>query len=361
MTHQNWIYKPRFDILFILSPPFLCLLIIILFSSYFNNHDVSWPWWLALVLCVDVGHVYSTIYRTYADKETFKTHRLFLISLPVVLFVFSVLVYQAGSIYFWRLLAYIAVFHFIRQQYGFMRIYTRGETSGPVSRWIDVITIYAATLYPVLFWHIRGDRQFHWFVDHDFLDLSALKEGLPFLKGLYGLILLSYVTKEVVMWLRYKRFNIPKQLLVAGTVVSWYAGIVYYNGDLIFTLMNVVSHGIPYIALVWVYGHKKSGQSTPVYYRIQAWIFKKKYILLFIGSLFMMAYAEEYLWDLFIWHEHSEIFPGLHLSEKTLKVFTESLIIPLLSVPQLTHYVIDGFIWKIQKDRFNWKSSTLNH
>ena len=49
-----------------------------------------------------------------------------------------------------------------------------------------------------------------------------------------------------------KVFNIPKNMLIIGTFMSWYFGIVYYNNDLIFTLLNVISHGIPYMALIYI-------------------------------------------------------------------------------------------------------------
>jgi hypothetical protein len=39
----------------------------------------------------------------------------------------GLILYQFGSLTFWSVLALVAVFHFIRQQYGFMRIYARFE------------------------------------------------------------------------------------------------------------------------------------------------------------------------------------------------------------------------------------------
>ena len=38
-------------------------------------------------------------------------------------FVVAVALYSAGSIVFWRALAYLAVFHFVRQQYGWVALY----------------------------------------------------------------------------------------------------------------------------------------------------------------------------------------------------------------------------------------------
>ena len=31
-----------------------------------------------------------------------------------------------------------------------------------------------------------------------------------------------------------------------------------------------------------------------------------------------------------------------------------SFIVPLLALPQITHYILDGFIWKIKKEEFRW-------
>jgi hypothetical protein len=33
--------------------------------------------------------------------------------------------------------------------------------------------------------------------------------------------------------------------------------------------------------------------------------------------------------------------------------------VPLLSLPQIVHYVLDGFIWKIKKDDFAWSKIIL--
>ena len=33
-----------------------------------------------------------------------------------------------------------------------------------------------------------------------------------------------------------------------------------------------------------------------------------------------------------------------------------SFLVPLLALPQITHYILDGFIWKIRHDDFKWNS-----
>ena len=55
-----------------------------------------------------------------------------------------------------------------------MRIYSRKEAANKYYRVIDAITIYAATIYPLLYWHLHSDRNFNWFVEGDFFNLSGI-------------------------------------------------------------------------------------------------------------------------------------------------------------------------------------------
>ena len=61
--------------------------------------------------------------------------------------------------------------------------------------------------------------------------------------------------------------------------------------------------------------------------------------------LLVLAYFEETLWDVFVWQEHSAVFSGLALPF-TIPEGMLHLLVPLLTVPQATHYVLDAWIWK---------------
>ncbi|MCW3084006.1 MAG: hypothetical protein JWP12_1372 [Bacteroidetes bacterium] len=355
-----WIKSSLYDTVFILLPPFLCLLIIFLFPTlFFNDTNGESEWlWFFLVVCIDVGHVYSTIYRTYMDKETVLKNKLLFYGSPLIIYITGVFLHSINPLFFWRVMTYLAVFHFIRQQYGFMRLYSRKEQPSSISKKIDTLTIYAATLYPLLYWHLQGKQLFNWFIDNDFVYFNY-PQLIPVFQIIYGIILLVYISKEIFFFIKYKQFNLPKNLLVAGTVVSWYMGIVYLKGDLTFTLLNVVSHGIPYYALVWAYGNKQKEQ-IPAKTNWIAVFFKPRNILIFLGFLIVLAYAEELLWDGFIWKEHGSVFPtSAFLPDLTDSKNLMSLLIPLLALPQLLHYFIDGFIWKIKKDKYGWSSVLL--
>jgi hypothetical protein len=326
----------------------------LLFPDAFINSEVSPFAWLLLIVFIDVAHVYSTLYRTYFDKAVFTKHKTILSLTPLLTLIAGAVLYSLSPLLFWRIAAYLAVFHFIRQQYGFARIYSRKETAGKLERVFDAITIYALAIYPIIHWHMTGPHAFNWFVDGDFLYFHA-PALLQLITILYWIIVGVFLIKTLVRTVREKQFNFPKFLLYAGTGISWYAGIIWFEGDLTFTLLNVVSHGIPYMALVWFTGNKKF-KTVPAENRtLLSKVFQPKWISAFVGVLILFAFVEEAIWDVFVWQDHSQFFAGLRINASAWL----PILVPLLSVPQFTHYVIDGFIWKIRSDDYQWSKQTL--
>jgi hypothetical protein len=379
MQNQPWIYSRIFDGIFIVGVPFFIVAAALLLPATFGEPDsMTVVSWAILVMGVDVGHVYSTLYRTYLDPETHKLHRTFLYLLPFVVFVVCFALYGLGALTFWRVMAYLAVFHFARQQYGFMRVYARSENQSTWARRIDALTIYVATFYPIAEWHMAGQKNFNWFMKGDFVYLpevglvvSAVEPLRKYLFLLYLSVILTYFVKEAWHVWKSRTVNLPRNGILAGTFLSWYVGIVHFNSDLAFTAINVVSHGVPYMALVWIYGKKKyfpvssAGVAPARNYEISRWsvLFKPRYVTLFLASLLILAYLEEGLWNAWVWHdkEHAAFFGIFHSALGSVDAGSPwlKIIVPLLSVPQITHYVIDGFIWKMRKDKYRWSDITL--
>jgi hypothetical protein len=340
-TSQPWLADPPKEVWFILAPAFVPVVIVFLFQDYFLQHqEVTSLWWVVLVLCIDVSHVYSTLFRLYWDKPTFSKYKSLLLTIPLISFIVGFLLHQYGAHIFWRVLAYVAVFHFVRQQYGFMRLYSRKDNSAGISRTWDTISIYTATLYPLLYWHLHLTNNLSWFVAGDFISIP-LSGWDQVLLGLYVFVIASYVIKE--LWYGYQRryINIPKNMIMLGTYLSWYVGIVMFKGDLIFTLLNVVAHGIPYMGLIWIYGEKKADR---------AFSFTWKGVAIFAGALLLLAYLEESFWDVLVWKDHPDIFPFLTHAAPLENPTWLSIVVPVLVLPQITHYVLDGFIWRFRKD-----------
>jgi len=336
---QPWIHNAKTDWWFILSPPFVVLLIIFLFQKQIQgleNH-YSFYTWLFLIVFVDVAHVYSTLFKTYFVKGEVQKNKLLYLGIPAVSWILGIVLFQFGSLTFWSVLALIAVFHFIRQQYGFMRIYARFEPN-TWSKKIDEVAVYSATIYPMLYW-FKTPRAFTWFVNNEFDWLKNFPDYTNLITIVYFAILIIWLVKTVFEVFKTKDINIPKTALITGTFLSWYFGIVYFNNDLLFTFLNVVSHGIPYIALIYIreIQQKENNQLS----RLQ--VFKSfSGIFLFVGILLGFAFVEEFLWETLVWNEHFSL--NVMLSEKWFQ-----FLIPLLVVPQLTHYLLDGFIWRKPK------------
>lgn len=336
---QPWIHNAKTDGWFILSPPFLILVIIFLFQKQIQgleNH-YSFYTWLFLIVFVDVAHVYSTLFKTYFVKEEIQKRKLLYYGIPALSWVLGLILYQFGSLTFWSVLALVAVFHFIRQQYGFMRIYARFEPNNWRKK-IDEIAVYSATIFPMLYW-FKTPRAFTWFVENEFNWLKNLPDYTNFITVLYVLILSVWIIKTVVEFFKTKQINIPKITLITGTYLSWYFGIVYFNNDLVFTFLNVISHGIPYVALVYIREIKQKETTKLNKFSV----FRSTLgIFLFIAIIFGFAFFEEFLWEILIWNEHFSL--NVNLSTNWFQ-----FLVPLLVVPQLTHYLLDGFIWRKPK------------
>lgn len=343
LQRQPWIHSAAIDGTFILGPALLAtaVALLVMLKGY-AQAGLGLTTWALLVIGVDVAHVYSTIYRTYFDPVERARLSVWLMAVPFATWVAGVLLYSMSAATFWTVLAYTAVFHFVRQQYGFLMLYARSERALPAwCRRLDQITIYGATLFPLLYWHTHLPRQFVWFIDGDFLPLPAALWSIA--RPLYAAMCLAYLAKELWLRARRHRFNIPRNTIVLGTALSWFLGIVVANGDLVFTLTNVVAHGIPYMALTCIYQRRRDQQLQ------RRWsLFVPRLLPLAIGLLVVFAFVEEGFWDALVWREHLALFPGFRLLPEIQGISALSLLVPLLAVPQMTHYVIDGVIWRLR-------------
>ena len=85
--------------------------------------------WVSTILLADVAHVYATGFRVYFDREELARRPVLYLGVPVLGFLAGMGLYSLGTGVFWRVLAYLAVFHFVRQQYGWVALY-RAKAAG---------------------------------------------------------------------------------------------------------------------------------------------------------------------------------------------------------------------------------------
>jgi hypothetical protein len=103
------------------------------------------------------------------------------------------------------------------------------------------------------------------------------------------------------------------------------------------------------MTLIWISGHKKQSKSS--HPKLIRMAFSNIGVPLFVILLLLPAFLEEGLWDALVWQEHRSVFSVFARFDAIQDAGILNLIIPLLALPQLTHYVLDGFIWKISEDR----------
>jgi hypothetical protein len=112
-------------------------------------------------------------------------------------------------------------------------------------------------------------------------------------------------------------------------------GIITFNSGYSFTVTNVVIHGVPYLALIYWYMRSRPNRSD------QPPRSPARTLVILLGTVWILAYAEELIWDRAIWQEQPWLF-----GNKVEVGSWKSFLVPLLVLPQVTHYVLDGFIWK---------------
>jgi hypothetical protein len=300
--------------------------------------------WLVFVLGLDVAHVWTTLFRTYLDREEVDRRRALYLGLPLVCYVAGVALHLVSHAWFWRVLAYVAVFHFIRQQVGWVAICrARAGGGGRLDRWLDDATIYLATGVPLVAWHARMPRAFHWFVEGDFVDAPTSRAFaaalLPLVTSVYALVGVGYVARAG--WLaRAGRSMWSKHLVVVTTALVWWVGIVAFDDDVTFTISNVTFHGLPYIALLWGYAEAR-GVERPA--SLVGRVARAGFLGFFAIAL-ALAFAEELGWDRLVWHDREWLFgEGLVLDARA-----RAFVVPLLALPQAVHYALDAFLWRRQ-------------
>ncbi len=348
MRSVYWLFGKKADILVLYAPVWLCWVIAFTLPYGALHSDVPLWVWVTVVIGIDVSHVWSSMYRTYFDSEEFNNHKLILITAPVLSFVIAFGVVSISIALFWRCLAYLAVYHFIKQQFGFMRIYKAKARDVRPKKISDNFIIYFSMLYPIFFWHLHADREFAWFVHGDFFSIplhDSIKIGLSVLgNSMYVLFLFAWLAEE--LWYS-KKSNVAlpagKILWVLTTAGNWFFGIVYFNSDTVFTITNVVAHGVPYLALILFYKTRKATIKASSYSAKRNW----GIALIILSSIFLFAVIEEYLWDVLVYRDNEDFFSILapYFLDTPSRTF-QLLSIAFLAVPQVTHYILDGFIWK---------------
>lgn len=345
-----WLWGQETDLL-VFGGSAVVALLAVLWARYSGVAQSGvFPEWafIVFILMIDVAHVYATLFRTYLDGSELRRHPARYYGVPIVLFAVLGSTHWLSSAWFWTGLAYAAVFHFVRQQAGWVSLYRKLACQGLLDKCIDNFAIYLATLYPLIHWHANlDDRRFSWLVAGDFIAFTWSPRVVDAVSTMWALSLAVFTFRQLYLGVVGAGWLWGKSLLVATTAVCWFVGIVATNSDFEFTVTNVIIHGIPYFVLLWRYRIMRrtmvsagDDNTRPPRDRRQGGL------VIFLVTLVTLALLEETLWDRFVYHERSWLLGwvfDVELSSALLHVG-----VALLALPQATHYVLDGIVWRRQ-------------
>ena len=348
------------DLIYVFAP-FLVIFIIniVLYLFYpqaFQIDNIIGATVLFIALMIfDVPHVWGTMYKTYLDPEIMKKHKKTLILVPLSIFiVISFIVFSDLSLklLFW-LLALYAVYHFIKQQVWFVMLYSSKEKkSKKIYKQLDLYAVWLITLTPMLYWWANLDtRNYNWFSEYEFLKLPD--NLFPLTWYLLILFFIVYIAIQIKrIFIEKEDVNYYKYLYLLWTFFVWFYGIVWTNNMLIFWLWNMLLHwwnflGITYITTM---NKKDTIKNKFVLFFLNHWYLVFILPLVLVGILeqiswSFMTFTDKNVYSVLLWNEIYEYM-------KSLNNIIFWIIVIILTMPQTTHYVLDGIIWR--KSFENW-------
>jgi hypothetical protein len=326
---KRWLYSAPIDIA-VFGGTALAAILLVWFGPHGTDTSDTPEWtWIAAILLVDVAHVWSTAFVVYLDPAEWRRRPALYAGVPIACFVGGVVLYACGEDVFWRAIAYLAVFHFIRQQYGWVMLYrAKNGERDQLGRWLDGATIYMCALYPLIWWHASLPRAFYWMSEGDFVGIPGWI--VPIARVIYLALLATYVVRAAGQIARKEAVSWGKHLVVATTAVCWYNGIVANNTDYAFTVSNVFTHGVPYMVLVFMYA-RRAAKTPESEGGASAHLLggrALRAVVIFLATVWFAAYIEEMVWDRSMWHERTWLFgAGRDIGGAA------AVLAPLLAVP----------------------------
>ncbi len=342
---SSWIVSARFDLAIVLVPMAAALAAL----GIIRGLDVEEPLWAYLLFFVsfDVAHVWGTLYLTYLDREVMRRRKRMLIAVVPLCFAACMGLHVIAPVAFWTVLAYVAIAHFAKQQYGFIAIYkAKAKERDLIDFRLDKWTLWTGALGPVLLWHSAPRGQFDWFGSGEEFLFTLPEAFHPWVLGLMACTALVWGGRQVFVWRKYGRFTRGKVLWMVASWISWFVGVLLSEHLFVSAAFLNLFHGVPYLGLVWRRCNVRwQGQRGDAGSRLVGWLSQRSRWWLFYGLLVVLALVEEALWDGVVWKKYLPEATGL--KGPALSGVAMAFWVALLSLPQVVHYYLDSVLWKM--------------
>lgn len=289
-----------------------------------QNSEALFVYAVFILVLVDNGHVYSTVWRTLFRKSERRAHAIYWAA-PLIVSVGLFLWIATGLAYLWAFVFYAAWFHHLRQYYGVSRWYQK--LNGRFCAWTNRF-LYTLLILPFLLFHFRGvpdwffrSRQEYFAVDWpDALLLGSL---------VYITLVLVWLVFELSLILRgFHEWN--RLLSVFGPALLY--GFCLLGGESLEEVFfpMLMAHGVQYLAIIALSLRRINPEGFPGYRKIAG------LLLMTVVLAGFMEFVVEVNWlnDL----DNLDASPVV----STL----EAAGIALFLTPLMCHYIWDAFIWR---------------
>ena len=352
---QNWVLDPVQDTVLIIAAPLLVLALALL---AFRTLPAANATSLIIVthVVLTVAHHLPTFIRIYGDVELFRRYRWSFVLAPVIPLVFSAGIlgyinYRGLPVeyflYLYIMLALWDPWHFLRQHYGFMRIYDRAnEAPKALASRMDLTLSSVWFVYIMLAsgaW-LAGMLQ-DLYVTARMPVILAIAPGAIarvtlVMRDIAILVSVAYLVYLAWCWRRGYFVSLAKLALIVatfGVMYLMYAPNAWMHDiapewtfKVGFAALGIV-HMTQYLAIVWRYnrrlGQMPGRSRTGLFTRLHArggWIIAIGYVLV------CLAYGE--------------VITTVHENRWLM-----SVLLAVGFTSTLMHYYFDGFIWKLRQ------------
>lgn len=325
---KSFVFSAREDItVFLFLPLLFALGIYFLYLAFGLKIDQINPLsYFFIYILFDDLHVYLSLSMATGFTNEFKRRFWFYILFPVIAFFIYFLLFNQNAMWMYRLYAYISVFHFGRQQIGWMRLTAKqGQRFFEWERHLEDIVIYSST-WGFILYKVTSHQFPQWFVPGD-LGVSHLLSPLLVLACILAVNLI-FLFSQFFIFFKTGYCNLARILIWLTTLAVW--GIAFYafdNFNVVSLALIVFLHSPAYMLLAFYYIKMRKIEGHPTYIKGS---YRKIYISFIVAAL-LLACGE------YVAGEYPQLFGPQ---------FAAFIVVPLLATMTSFHHTLDTFFWR---------------
>ena len=349
---QPWIHSWLWDFVCLHSFPIIFTLLAFFQLPPFNESNNALLLQLVFaVLIIDWAHIFAQWHRIYSNPlEKSSTKKAYLLSYLLLIPLLTVVIHFGYRFHINVFLIYFVVFHFIKQSYGFIKIYSRIDgPKTPIENKVENLLIYLCMWTPVLYWHINFPKpDFSWAY---FFIKNPLTKMLfwPAITA-YIFCFCYYLYAETKRWKTKKIFNLPKNMALLSSAVGWGAVSLLPENKLLIMFTVVLTHDLSYTFFVWYIARRDQGIikgsiSWMSFSSIPGFFIFLMAIILISHPIMVLHLEMAQNKDLDYW-----LFGTFFNNAPSDNEWWKNFGWAIFFATQAHHYFIDRYLWKKEKD-----------